>query len=476
MKTMKMWFQPSRAGGLLIPALALAIAAIFTGAARGGNRPGTSFEQRRNLSAVQTIYRRGVPQLTKHGQVLMKYDPKRSFLPVGMWGVPLPDKAYYGHRYDWSVLKRAGFNTVWVWYVPTIPAVKAAARFGLQVILDGPKSPKVLRLIRNSPNLLGDVWMDEPIGQLGAPGVDMARIFRAFMDYKKMAQSIDPNLVVFVNDGADVVPQATKDWWIKWNNAGDISCDDVYPNQAPSLGEEPNGIPQMVSLEVRSSHERKPAWLIVGALEQVHPRGNGFALRFATPTQLRAEVYAGIISGATGITYFIWDSFISRDVSLVGMSPDPQVDMGGTKPTPATPMQLVQSRALWGAATVINRELARLAPVILSPTVGPEVDYKVAISGRSRTVAPIRCMLKPDPRGGYVLLTVNIDDAVLRVNYTFPKPLREVATMFDHWPPRKFHPPVETFSVRYEPFETHVFRVIPAATSPPGGRATPNKR
>ena len=61
--------------------------------------------------------------------------------------------------------------------------------------------------------------------------------------------------------------------------------------------------------------------------------------------QLRAQVYAGLIHGATGIIYFCWDTYVCRDGHVIGMSPDPQVQYlepgpGKPKPSPARPMDL----------------------------------------------------------------------------------------------------------------------------------------
>ncbi len=420
-------------------------------------------DAQRNINAVQTVYRKGVPQIDAHGRLLLKYDPNRSIFPIGIWGVPPPGKSY-GYKYEWSVPKKAGFNTGWAYSNPAENSLKAAGKFGFHVVLMGAKTSKVLGIINDNPNLLGNVWTDEPIGKIGTSGFNMERFYRRFLDYKKMAHEIAPNLLVFVNDCAWIMLPATA-WWIKWNNAGDVSCDDDYPvmtrhAMARSIGAEPNGIPQVVSLEVASNKQREPVWLIVGAFDQKSHRVAPFPFSFPSVTQLRAEVYAGIISGATGINYFIWDGYISRDASVIGVSPDPQVAYNKLL-TRARPMQLIQSRELWDAATRINHELAKLTPEILSPTVGSEVDYKVKISGKSVTDTPIRCLLKPDPAGGYVLFTVNLDDAVLNVSYTFPAPLREVGAMFENQLPRKFDPPAKNLSVHYEPFETHVMRVIP---------------
>jgi hypothetical protein len=122
---------------------------------------------------------------------------------------------------------------------------------------------------------------------------------------------------------------------------------------------------------------------------------------------------------------------------------------------------MAQSRACWEAAVQINRELAELTPAILAPTVGPEVDYKVDVQGEAPTPTPIRCLLKPHPEGGYVLLTVNCDDAVLTVNYTFPRKLKQVQALYENRDPLALKPDDTTFTLKYEPFDTHVVRVVP---------------
>ena len=56
------------------------------------------------------------------------------------------------------------------------------------------------------------------------------------------------------------------------------------------------GIPQTVGLATKVNNESKPVWLCVQAFE---------AGRWLMPTvrEMRGQVYAGIIHGATGIIY-----------------------------------------------------------------------------------------------------------------------------------------------------------------------------
>lgn len=88
------------------------------------------------------------------------------------------------------------------------------------------------------------------------------------------------------------------------------------------------------------------------------------------------------------------------------------------------------------------------------------MDYSVEVKGESISDDPIRCLLKPHPDGGYVLLTVNLDDAVLNATYTFPCTLQPVQRLFENHPSLDPSDDTTTFTDRYEPFDVHVYRVV----------------
>lgn len=197
-------------------------------------------------------------------------------------------------------------------------------------------------------------------------------------------------------------------------------------------------------------------------------------MRLANPSEghFRREAaglqVAAMIHGATGVIYFCWDTYVCRDGDVIGLSPDPQVAYlepgpGKPKASPAKPMQLAESKALWMAATQINREIRELTPSLLSPTVGEDVKYSVKVEGNAISDAPLRCLLKPHPQGGYVLLTANLDDAVLNATYEFPVGMKSVESLFENREPYKLEQGQKSFSDRYEPFEVHVYRVVPGA-------------
>ena len=75
------------------------------------------------------------------------------------------------------------------------------------------------------------------------------------------------------------------------------------------------------------------------------------------------------------------------------------------------------------------------------------------------TATPLHCVLKPHPEGGYVLLTVNVDDAVLQATFTFDHDLKSAATLFENEPAVVLAKDKRSFESRYEPFEVHVYRL-----------------
>jgi len=117
------------------------------------------------------------------------------------------------------------------------------------------------------------------------------------------------------------------------------------------------------------------------------------------------------------------------------------------------------ARALWDTAAQINAEIGRLTPVILAPTVGEEVGYSVEVTGEPVTEAPIRALLKPHPERGFVLFTVNLDNAVLKATIRFGRPLARVQPLFENRPEIGISPGTRTFAVDYDPFDTHVFHL-----------------
>ncbi len=423
-------------------------------------------DKMRDLNAVQTVYRRGVPHTDKQGRLLMQYDAERSFFQIGIWGNPFGK--IYGFEYDLKPLRDGGFNTMWPWPMRSLEEqLRAGQEAGLQVVYMGHLKEEAAAKSKGHPNWLGNVWHDEPTGSFW--GRDMEGKFKEFLDYK--ARLSVAGVPIFINDVPWITAPATS-WWVKWNTAGDVACHDNYPlldrkRRARTLGDEESksGIGATVSLAAAVNHERKPVWFIVGAFE-TRKRG-AFPFRMATPMQLRAQVYAALVHGATGLVYFCWDTYVCRDGDVIGMSPDPQTAYleGGPnrpKPSPAKPMQLALSRALWIAAAQINTEIRELMPALLSPTAPEKAGYSVKVEGQGVGETPLRCLLKTHPEGGYVLLTVNLDDAVLNAEHAFAGGLQSATPLYENRPPYEVKAGQKSFSDVYEPFDVHVYRILPA--------------
>lgn len=451
---------------------ALTLACLLAASAVLAQPPATDLDQllkaASDYNAVQEVYRGGVPHTDRNGNLLTSYDPQRSFFQIGIWGNPWGE--IYGHNYDLKVLTDAGFNTMWPWPMRTLAQqLDAGKEAGLQVVAMGALDLAQAAALKDHPAWLGNVWMDEPTGSLW--GKDMEGTYREFLDYKAKLNAAAPGRAVFINDVPWVTAPATS-WWVKWNTAGDVSCHDNYPimtrqTRSRTIADEgtKSGIPTTVGLAAAVNREQKPVWLIVGAFTQrVH---GAFPFRFPTPLQLRAQVYAGLIHGATAIIYFCWDTYVCRDGGVMGMSPEPltaylQAASGRPKPTPVKPLEIAESRAAWEAAAAVNAEIRTLTPSLLSPTVGQQVKYAVQTAGQAVSSTPLSCLLKPHPEGGYVLLTVNCDDAVLKATYEFPAGLKSAQPLFEERAPLELKGQ-KSFEDMYDPFEVHVYRLVPAA-------------
>ncbi|MCC6443437.1 MAG: beta-galactosidase [Armatimonadetes bacterium] len=452
-------------------AIAITAAVLLAGAvgASGTEDMDALLGKMRNANAVQIVYRNGAPHTDRQGRRMTQYKPGVSFFQIGVWGNPYGE--IYGVNYDLKMLGGAGFNTMWPWplYGHSLEKeLEEGRKAGLQVVHMGALDPETAARFKNHPSWLGNVWHDEPTGSFWDK--DMEGKFKEFQEYRSRINRAAPGVPVFINDVPWITPPATG-WWVKWNTAGDVACHDNYPllnrkARARSLGDEEqkSGIPITVNFAAAVNQESKPVWVIVGAFVQ---QGHGaFPFRIPTPDQLRAQVYAAVIHGATGIIYFCWDTYVCRDGGVIGMSPDPRTAYVGTGPnlpkaSPAKPMQLAESKAAWMAAVAVNKELRELEPAILSPTAGKETAYSVEVNRSSVTDNPLRCLLKPHPEGGHILLTVNLDDAVLNATYRFPAGLKSAAPLFEERPALALEDRGKTFSDLYEPFETHIYRLIP---------------
>jgi hypothetical protein len=406
----------------------------------------------RDYRAIQTIYRNGVPHTDKNGIRRTTYSASESFFPIGILNAPRPGE-YSGHTYDWNELVSANFNTVWPWPLMSAEdSLQAGVNYNMQIVIMNPVDSPTLNSIKDHPNLLGNLWRDEP--PVDYP--DAQTYMDDFITYRDMAHGIAPQMPVFVNLVAYIGSA-----WTTWNQIGDIACHDNYPLMpvSPTIGETSTDIPRVALLSAEVTDEQKPVWFIPANFQWANSPDHNFPFRMPTVEQVRTQVYAAIIHGVTGIHYFLWDTWIGRIGAVIGMSPDPQPTLLDPPVTPATPMQMNRSLAMWLATKQLNSELTTLTPAILSPTASAAVGYSVAITGQDVTNSPIRCILKEDPAGGYVLLTVNVDEAVLKATYTFDNELSSVDPLFENRSALSLPAGSHSFTQSYDPFEAHILHI-----------------
>ena len=406
--------------------------------------------------AVQTLYREAVPHVDKNGQLMTRYDPDRSFLPLGVYG--------YSHTSNFRTLKEAGFNTITHEMGAPDNFLEVLGECDLQMIPTGRgdleywKKRATRRLKKLRPHILAQYVLDEPYVFTGASGysssdpLDVIQAgWRHVHDTSKAAlQQIFPDMPVYVNMSPQI--DAPQNGWGGWIKRSDIACLDDYPFRFAPLSDI-SSIARSVWAATMAGEQNKPVWFIAQSFEQFPHR------RLPRPHELRAAVYTAVIHGATGILYWVWDHRAWRGAGVLGMSDNP---LPATRTrTAASPIKQIQSRALWQAAVQINTELTDLKPVLLSPTIGPEMSYAVQIvKGTPATEAPIRGLLKPHAGGGYVLLTVNLENRVLTGRFRFDQKLERVQPMFENRQDLGLDKGGKSFTEDYQPFDVHVFRLV----------------
>ena len=383
--------------------------------------------------AVQHEYEAGVPQTDAQGRLLTGYAPAKSFLPIGLYHA-LTGK-YNGYTYSLAPAQALGCTFVHLLEkCRPAAAIAEANRLGLQLVVHNP-TPEELARFGTSDRILAWYLNEEPTTHFWANHTEETE-FAEFQQHMAAVKAVDPVHPVLVLD-APTFAGEMREWWMRWNNAGDISSHDNYliyahesykiPGGWHSLNTK-RGIPSSVSLAVEATGGHKPLWFVVQAHSTDGRKGP--LVVFPTAEQERCMVYTAFICGATGIWYYCFDSYYTRLAGNFGISPTPQADYGGQSPDRQIvgPDGIAASQALWAAVTGINQELTQLKPVLLSPT--SNMNYSVGIKGEHFSPVPIRCLLKQVGHD-YYLLAANTDDTPLEVRFEFPRLLNHAEVMFD---------------------------------------------
>lgn len=395
---------------------------------------------------------------------MAQYDSARSFLPIGVYHALTG--THHGRAYDFATLKQAGFNTVHGWEGQTLTTlVEAAARNGLQLIYHNPTDADIMAQ-RGNTSILAWYLDEEPTLRKWDP--DWTDRFATFKQRRDRIHAMDPGRAVFVLDTPYIDPP-WRERWVAWNNAGDVSAHWNYPltGRTTDTVTGRRGVPETVATAVEVVSGRKPVWLVVQAFASPV-----WDWRMPSEAELRAIVYAGIVHGATGIIYFAYDSFVTRDGQVLGAAPRTEIDYGdapdydhdGKPPLTVSEDDAAGSRMLWRAITRLNGELARLAPAILSPTA--RLDYSVATGGEvdGGASASVRTILK-DTGDGLVLIAVNVENKPVQVRFGFPQAAGTPEFIFGG----KKDPTTSAWTETFEPFAVKIFSFSKLSGKPPPG-------
>lgn len=408
---------------------------------------------RPEIASVQNFYTEGVPHTDRRGRLLQDYDPARSFLPLAIYHALAGD--HHGKHYDPAVLSAAGFNAAHLWerQSPEEFAARAGAA-GLQVIVHWPKAHSV-KALSDDPALLAWYLDEEP--SFLYPAGEIEKRFAKFRRDREAIRRIDPATPILVLDGPPTKTNRVR--WDRWNRAGDITSHFNYPVTVERLRDygPVERVAETTAIARRLVGQGRPVWMTLQAFG-----GPARGWRHPSPKTLRAMAYAAITHGATGLIYFAYDSFVTRDDGILGISPSPERDYrvaadyngDGKPPLVVSDDDLQWSRTLFRAVTDLNAEMDQLREAILSPT--SAIDYSVQSVDSSTRSGIVRSLLK-ESDSGYTVITVNVDPDPVTVNFQFPHRIAAVTPLFGSAEPVRVGP--QGWTGRYAGEAVGVYRI-----------------
>jgi hypothetical protein len=351
--------------------------------------------------------------------------------PIAVW---LQDPAN-AERY-----KAAGINLyVGLWQGPTEKQLETLKRAGMPVMCD---QNAVGLAHKDDPIIVGWLQQDEPDnaqavtgadGQQGwGPCVPPARVVEEYVRLR----AADPSRPVILNLGQGVI----NDTWVgrgtgaklsdyeTYVKGGDIVSFDVYPIAGldkPAPADFMWYVGAGVERLVKWTGGSKPVW---NCLECTRI-SNGE--RRATPAQVRAQAWMGIIHGSRGLIYFVHE--FKPKFNEWALLDDPE---------------------MLKAVTSLNAEIQGLAAVINAP------DEKVGVApiGVAREGRPaVAAVAKRRDRDAYVF-AVGMRNAETRVAFALPR-ARAGARVEVIGEDRTIPVSDGRFEDTFGPYQVHLYRV-----------------
>lgn len=273
-----------------------------------------------------------------------------NYFPIAVWLQSPRNAARY---------KAAGINLyVGLYQGPTAEELETLAKAGMPVICD---QNAVGLEHKNDPIIAGWMHGDEPDnaqslgkGKGYGPPVKPDVIVE---EYKKMREA-DPSRPVMLNLGQSVawdnyigrgVRRNHPEDYPEYIKGSDIVSFDIYPvvHDSPEIAGKLEYVARGVQRLAEWTHGEKRVW---NCIECTHI---GNVNTKATPEQVRAEVWMGLIRGSHGIIYFVHQFKPSfKEAALLD---DPE---------------------MLAAVTKLNHQIQQLAPVLNSPTLAEDLSIQ----------------------------------------------------------------------------------------------------
>jgi hypothetical protein len=352
------------------------------------------------------------------------HDP--GFFPIAVW-LQSPSKA--------SQYKQAGFNTyVGLWRGPTEEQLGQLKTAGIKVVCH---QNKVALEHADDATIIGWMHGDEPDnaqplrdGKGYGPPILPQKIID---DYVKIRQA-DPTRPVLLNLGQGVA-------WDGWYGRGvrknhpedypeyikgcDIASFDIYPacHDKPEVAGNLWYVGHGVKRLVQWAEGRNVVWNCIECTRIHNPD------KKATPHQVRCEVWMSIIHGSMGLIYFVHEWEPKFNESALLSDPD-----------------------MLAAVTVINRQIAELAPVLNSPTAAGAANVL-----SDNNAVPIATMARKHDGATYVF-AVAMRDGQTAATFTAQglEGERPVEVLGEN---RTLASEDGVFKDRFAPWDVHLYRL-----------------
>lgn len=347
-----------------------------------------------------------------------------NFFPIAVW-LQNPSRA--------EEYKRAGINTyIGLWQGPTEEQLSALRKAGMKLICG--QSERSLKF-RDDKLIIGWMHGDEPDnaqpikgGKGYGPPILPEKIIA---DYQRIRTN-DTSRPVFLNLGQGVawdnyigrgVRRNHPEDYAEYVKGSDIASFDIYPavhdhkDIAGSLWYVAEGVKRLSQW----AGTNRLVWNCLECTRIENPN------RKPTPAEVRAEAWMSLIHGSRGLIYFVHQF----------------------KPT-FREAALLDDKPMVSAVTTLNQQIARLAPILNSPTITNSIRVT-----SEQTDVPVATMVKQH-NGATYLFAVCMRNAATKATFSDLPKNGKIAVLDEN---RTITAEKKSFTDTFEPWSVHLYKV-----------------